>query len=154
MPSDLIGEFAHMWDSEMEDTFTWAYGLLRRFRYKPGWVFEMTRNEAGPTLRMQVMVPDSRHPNRPPSYREMTIVAGEPFRIERDDLIPVSAEFTMPIALWASRDEDVFWKWLRERVLYVESHEADEWFRVDNVLPFDPHAPRHVMPLRSRAARS
>ena len=147
MPSDLIGGFAHLWDHRMEDTLRWARDLLGRFRYKPEWTFEMHRDQMGPMVAIRVMVPDSRHPDRPPSYteRSYTIMQGEPLHMERDDLIQISASFPIPIDLQQTHDEARFWHWLREQVLFVERHEADEWFRVDGQLPYDPHSPRRMM---------
>lgn len=145
MPSDPIGGFIEHWGNDMEDAFRWALDQVRRVSYKPAWRLEMRRDMGGPTLHVEFMTEDSRHPGRPPSYRETTIMADEPFRIERDDLIPVSAAFHVPPRILMDRDHVLFLHWLQGCLEFVEKHEQDEWFRVDGQLVNDPHAPRHAL---------
>lgn len=141
MPSDIIGNYASMWTEDREEFAGWVAERLRGFTYKPGWHFDMTRRPefpSGVAVQVSFMAEDSRRgPNQVPSYREFTMTAGEPFRVERDDLILVKATFAVP---HRRQDEMSFWRWLREvAVRAVELHEADEWFRVNGQLMFDPH---------------
>lgn len=141
------------WNQEQEEGFAWVSRLMGRFQYKTGWHFDLTRSHQDlgrVILRVSFMAEDSRRgPNRPPSYREITMTfdAGQPFEIQRDDLIPVEGIFYVPPTIVSGRQEFEFFHWLRRTLQHVESHELDEWFRVDGNLPYDPHASgKHWMP--------
>lgn len=138
MPSDI--SFGWDWNPDQQRDIEWAMHQMRRFRYKNGWVFEVCRHSTGPALSVKIMVEDSRHPGRGPSYRESNTAAGHPFQIERDDLIEVSAAVDIPKRLLIARDSEDFFRWIRRVVEFVEQHEIDEWFRVDGKLVNDPHA--------------
>ena len=143
MPSDVIGGYLDTWGDREEDTFKWVQMMLSQFSYKPGWQFDLHRRPevGGVMLTISLMVEDSRRgPNQIPRYREMTLTAGEPFRIERDDLIPISGSYVVDRYATEGRDEDRFLRWLHSRITSVERHETDEWFRFKGRLVHDPHA--------------
>lgn len=119
-----------------------VHGYLSRFRYKPGWEFHVRCAPESDAVMLEVMfrAEDSRHPHRPPVYRDITFSPGEPLRIERDDLIPITGQFNVPRLAQMHDPEPRFFDWLRETIQFMERHECDEWFRVDGYLPFDPHA--------------
>lgn len=120
-------------------------GYLSRFTYKPGWEFHVRCAPEVDAVMLQVMfhAEDSRRgPYQIPQYREMTFTAGESFRIERDDLLPVTGQFIVPRLPQRQLKDPKrrFFDWLRGTLIYMETHECDEWFRVDGMLPYDPHA--------------
>lgn len=144
MPSDRVGAYLDSWSPAEEDDFRLVQSLMSRFTYKPGWVFEVGRDRRSGFVQLMIAfrAEDSRRgPNQIPSYREMTFTAGEPFRIERDDLISISGMFTVPPHLLrpAVNPEARFRQWLRQTLGFIEDHETDEWFRFDGNLVHDPH---------------
>lgn len=121
-----------------------VHGYLSRFTYKPGWEFHVRCAPESDAVMLEVMfrAEDSRRgPHQVPSYREMRFTAGEPFRIERDDLIPITGQFAVPRLAQMYEPEQRFFDWLHRTIRFMEQHECDEWFRVDGYLPYDPHAP-------------
>lgn len=143
MPSDLMGAYLERWGEAEEDAFGWLQSLVRRFRYKPGWVIEVRRTpeRGGPSLAIQFHAEDSRWPRRP----ERKHAFGDDLRSVRirpytdEDLIPITGEWTAPRYICEGRDEKKFWDFLHYCLREMELHELDEWFRVDGRLPFDPH---------------
>lgn len=109
-------------------------GLLRQLRYKAGWHFELRdidrgQGSAGLTLIITLHTPDSYHPEHE---------------------ISVAHYFPVPPAAYDGRS----WRrWLFDRILLVERHEAMEFFALavtsdidgftyDPVRPFAPsHGP-------------
>lgn len=140
MPSDPIGAavMGGYWTGEHEEDVRFAQDLLARFTYKPGWHFEIRRGTGHPVLHVAASVIDSRavnlmgsaHVRECPTCREFTGVR-----------IPVEGQFPLPVRLRELRDpEGEFFRFLRNTIWFVERHEADEWFRVDGELRYDPHA--------------
>jgi hypothetical protein len=85
--------------------------LVGRLRYKPGWQLWLAGIDRGQgceglTLVIRITTPDSYHPDR-------TIVV--------DHYMIVDA---------AAYDERAWRRWLLERILLVEQHEACEFFRL------------------------
>lgn len=52
--------------------------------------------------------------------------------------IPIIFEQSIPPIY----SEEEFWRFLRDAIHVMETHEADEWFVVDGQKMFDPHKPR------------
>ncbi len=100
--------------------------LVGRLRYRPGWKFSLVDLERDPasshgavagglTLVVFADVHDSYHPQ----FRR-----------------PMNHYFVVPAATYDRRS---WCRWLLERVLEVERHEACEWFVIDEERPFAPH---------------
>ena len=123
----------------MEDLTLYTGNLLRDFRYKADWGFEVKRTSVGPWLDIQVLVPDSRRPARAPDY---TITESYDrfggLQVQRNDLISIKGSYAIPRYI-NTVHELRFWEWLRGCIKDVELHEMDEWFRVRGELMFDPH---------------
>lgn len=56
--------------------------------------------------------------------------------------VKVAATFEVPPYYLRTDDFDAFVHWIHQELFGMEKHEMDEWFRVDNHLPFDPHKER------------
>jgi hypothetical protein len=88
--------------------------LLARFTYRPGWKFTLDREGA---VRVEAMVIDTDDTERvcPLSFRQMPprhVYDGFPWE-----------------------------KWLFDEIIMkIERHEASEFFKIDGVKVFDPHA--------------
>lgn len=95
--------------------------FLAGFEYKPDTVFYNTLTPHGVKIVASRKVPDSRDPEHP--------------------LIHVRGELDLPESLLqAAHDprellQDMVHHWIRK----LEMHECDEWFRVGDTLPYDPH---------------
>lgn len=91
-------------------------GLL----YKPNWRFELKivdrgQESKGLTLCITITTPDSYHPEK---------IRG------------VVHYFIVPAAAYDTRS----WRrWLFDRIVDVETHEAMEFFQIDHVRPYAPH---------------
>lgn len=104
--------------------------LVRHLQYKPGWTLELTEyaNEGGPWhrwLRVYVQTPDS--------------LTGAPTTIIHQIAVPDLRE--LPPGPPGTPER--FWRrWLLNRLIGIETHEACEFFTVDGVKPFfPPHEP-------------
>lgn len=142
MPSDQLGAYLDKWTPQRERDHEWVSDLMRQFRYKPDWHFDVKRvPEVGTVgIHISVMVPDSRRgPDAMPRYGEITMTHDGMVKVERDDLIPIQGIYYLPPYLLERRDERRFWDWLRDAIGSVEMHERDEWFYVGKTLPYDPH---------------
>jgi len=95
---------------------------LARVSYKPGWRFEAHDTEfEGPFVRILVDVPDSYNP-------------GEATTLGINSIVAVN-------------DTDELDRWLINRIIRIESHEAREFYKRDGKIIFDPHSegePYHV----------
>lgn len=120
MPSDVLGAHLDKWGARQEADFEWVQGLMRSFRYKPGWVFQVNRRpETGATMVLvDFHAPNSRNPS----------VQAK-----------VGGNYYVHPGILESRDAGLFWRWLRRTLADVEDHERDEWFQVEGELMFDPH---------------
>lgn len=94
------------WPQELED-------LVAAVSYKPNWMFTLDRHldrsqgSVGTTLTINIVTPDSYHPER---------------------LTSVNHLFPVPPAAFDYRS----WRrWLFEQILLVEKHEAMEFFQVE-----------------------
>lgn len=106
-------------------------GLVERLRYRDGWTFNLRDMERDPadthgaaagglTLVVYADVNDTYHPDR---------------------RRPVNHYFPVPAATF---NERAWLRWLLDRVLDVERHEACEWFRLDDGDgAFRPFCPTH-----------
>jgi hypothetical protein len=92
-----------------------AYDLVRRFQYLPGWSFEVHGDPEGVRLDITFAVPDADGPGTSQTQCVRTLVP--PFRADGD-----------------------FYNWLRWRLERIALHEVREFFQVDGVKVFDPHA--------------
>lgn len=106
-------------------------GIVRSIKYKPGWDFD-------------VVVPDEELDRVFPGYLPMLrILATVPHRDNPATSVVVEARAPIPFA-YEDMDLGVIYRWIREVAVGLELHEVDEWFLVDGVRVFDPHAVRHV----------
>src|SRR5216684_1913649 len=95
--------------------------LLARFTYRPRWRFELRRSVGGLDwmLHVTTWVEDAYKPG----------VWGKGNFVFR---VPPFGE-DLPADMWL--------RWLHDNCCqHMESHEGDEWFLVDGVRVFDPHA--------------
>lgn len=92
--------------------------IIPRLSYKPGWSIEVDWHPH-PVLHLR--------------RDEVDAYADDGRRIAIDHPHPVPPILT-------TADEDVLIRWVRECIHRTECHEADEWFTVDGVRRFDPHA--------------
>jgi hypothetical protein len=97
--------------------------LLNGFKYKEGWkasLREVDRGQGctGLTLVILIVQPDTYHPER---------------------TVHVNHSFAVPPAAYDGRS----WRrWLFDRILDVEKHEAMEFFQIDGQRPYAPnHGP-------------
>lgn len=127
-------------DSEQEQTLRMAQEFLGRFRYKPNWHFEMTRQPqmGTPCVRIKVLVEDSRAvdmygPSNAWECPRCNSINGAP-------RIPIEGMYPIPMLSRMQAPEKLFFDFLHQCVWSVERHESDEWFRVDGELRHDPHA--------------
>jgi hypothetical protein len=96
--------------------------LLRRFTYKPGWRFKI----AG----------DYEDPPRPPGPGAIQVTFQAPDAYHPKRVVPIISVIAIPDQ---PEDEDRLARWLFDRILDIERHEAGEWFVIDGRRPFDPH---------------
>lgn len=94
--------------------------LVSRLTYRKGWMFSLRdvdrgQGSEGLTLSVYGQYPDTYNP---------------------EQLIRVVHYFPVPPAAY---DERSWRRWLFERVLEVERHEAMEFFRIDGERPYAPH---------------
>lgn len=106
--------------------------LLKILTYKPGWSFDLGWHDARgyirePVLTITVLVPDVNDPSRE-------------IRIAQRVIVPLS------FAYMIQGDPPFLVRWLRDCIRDVEFHEMNEWFRLDGVAPFDPHAKKEGFP--------
>ena len=113
---------------------------VSRVRYKPDTRFTVQSNYYGFTrgmgdvsIRVERRLADSTKPLQ--SIEEFA---------EHRMWIPVGCHLDVPTRALARVPAEarfvVFFEWLHRKVIWLERHEIDEWFRVDGQLPFDPHA--------------
>src|SRR4051794_27853412 len=96
--------------------------LVQRLAYRPGWRFALDRIDRGQgseglTFIVTSLGYDSYHPDRGETYR-------------------VHHYFPVPPAAF---DERSWRRWLLERLLEVERHEACEFFQIGDERPYAPH---------------
>lgn len=97
--------------------------LVAQVRYKDGWTFTLDQSDRGQgsvglTLCILINTPDAYHPER---RRQ------------------VMHYFIVPAAAY---DTQSWRRWLFDRVLDVETHEACEFFQLDDERPYAPnHGP-------------
>jgi hypothetical protein len=96
--------------------------LVSRVSYRPGWKFmlgdvDRGQGSEGLTLSVVTVGYDSYHPERGETYR-------------------VIHYFPVPPAAY---DERSWRRWLLERVLEIERHEACEFFQIGGERPYAPH---------------
>lgn len=98
------------------------HALVERLSYRPGWRFELAdvdrgQGSEGLTFSVYTLGYDTYHPERGETYR-------------------VVHYFPVPPAAY---DERSWRRWLLERILEVERHEACEFFQIDGERPYAPH---------------
>lgn len=96
--------------------------LVDRLTYRPGWTFRLEdidrgQGSEGLTLIVTSRGYDTYHPDRGETYR-------------------VLHYFPVPPAAY---DERSWRRWIFERLLELERHEAAEFFQVDGDRPYAPH---------------
>lgn len=134
VPSDVIGAYVgNGWTTDHETTVRLAQEYLSRFTYKPGWHFEVTRKPELSAVHLVIgfMTLDSRlseYARECPACREVMGVKTS-----------VGGSFAIPQLCALKNPEKAFWNFLRSTIWFIERHEADEWFRVDGAMPYDPH---------------
>jgi hypothetical protein len=96
--------------------------LVKQLSYRPGWMFQLSdidrgQGSVGTTLVVTSLGYNSYHPERGETYR-------------------VHHYFPVPPAAFDARS----WRrWLLDRLLEVERHEACEFFQLDGERPYAPH---------------
>lgn len=101
--------------------------LLPAITYKPGWTFEWEHSNHEPHLFLLITVtqPDAKG-------------------FDRDDLTERTVNFKFAIAEPGTAPDSgvraFSTEWLRNKIAGIESHEIDEWLRVDGTLVNDPHS--------------
>lgn len=102
--------------------------LVSRLSYRPGWAFRLGEidrdrdsegNVVGAGLTLDVI---TRGYN---SYRPSD---GETYRVHHYFIVPA-----------ATYDERAWTRWLFDRLVDVETHEAMEFFKIDQRRPYAPH---------------
>ena len=92
--------------------------LVKRLRYKPGWVIYLgTDNEEDRWLTLHIV-----------SDTEDSYDNSRRMRVNHSFLVPM-----------ATYNETTWLAWLFDRFRDVESHEASEFFMVDGIRVFAPH---------------
>jgi hypothetical protein len=96
--------------------------LVSKLSYRPGWRFALDdidrgQGSSGLTFIVVSLGYDTYHPDR-----------GETYRVEH--------YFPVPPAAY---DERSWRRWLLERLIEIERHEACEFFQVDGERPYAPH---------------
>lgn len=86
--------------------------LLRDFTYRPGWTF----NVVGGLLLIEATVVDTDNPKQ---------------------MIPLNFQVGLPSGV---RDGFDWTCWLFHQIMTVEEHEAREFFKINGVKVYDPHA--------------
>ena len=95
--------------------------LVSRISYKPNWTIALLDGPEFPTLRIAWRSPDS------------TLRSPEP--------LDLRIKHTVPPLLCARWGPDEALRFVFEKVMEMERHEAREWFKVDGVPVDYPHAP-------------
>lgn len=103
--------------------------LVRALSYRPGWTF-----------RLENMVRDPADSHGAPAGGLTLVIFADVHDTYHPELRrPVNHYFIVPAATY---DRGSWRRWLLDRVLEVERHEACEWFAVDGERPFAPnHGP-------------
>lgn len=95
--------------------------LIERLEYRPGWQFNLLVNldrgqgSEGLTFRAIGQYPDTYNPER---------------------IIRIQHFFPVPPAAY---NETSWRRWIFERLLEIERHEAAEFFKIDGSRPYAPH---------------
>lgn len=103
--------------------------LVSRVKYRPGWTF-----------RLENIVRDPADSHGAPAGGLTLIIFADVHDTYHPELRrPVKHYFIVPAATY---DRESWRRWLLERVLEVERHEACEWFVIDGERPYAPnHGP-------------
>lgn len=105
----------------MNDSELQIQKILYRITYKHGWEFEIIERNLftrDTLLRITALVKDSRKANNYATLQHVAII---------------------PDLLLLPDNSDMFVPWLFNEIMFVERHEAQEWFKVDGVVFDDPH---------------
>lgn len=95
--------------------------LVARMSYRPGWELSVFIDPwEGPVFRVVAEIDNAYRP-------------GETVELRINSRIP------------PCRDEDALIEWIMWRLLQIESHEAREFYRLDNAMIYDPHDPVEPM---------
>lgn len=92
--------------------------LLRHFTYKPGWSFKWRFDDPILILYITANVIDADNPEQ-----ECQIMHSHSFDLS-----------------FNHANEDFWMKFLRSIIITMETHEVDEFFQIEGVKVFDPHA--------------
>lgn len=104
-------------------------GLVNRLQYRPGWTCNLVHIER-----------DDPDVHGMPAGGLTLIIRADVYDTHQPDVKrPVLHYFIVPAATY---DERSWRRWLLDRFIDVETHEACEWFVIDGVRPFNPnHGP-------------
>lgn len=94
--------------------------LVERLKYRKGWTFSLSDLDRGQGSKGLTFVATGTYPD---TYHPET-------------LIRVAHYFPVPPAAY---NEQSWRRWLFERILEVERHEAAEFFQIDGARPYAPH---------------
>ena len=118
----------------MTDTMTqeapWPHDLaaiVSGLEYRPGWSFALHSRDRGQGSKGLTFI----------IYARVQDSVGKVYAgVERGDPITICHMFIVPAA---SYNYDSWLRWVLDRVLDVEQHEACEFFRVDGERVYAPH---------------
>ena len=105
--------------------------LIDRIKYKPGYKFEVKTEPFADHAFLRVVTPPVQNTYKP----------DDPTQVGPIQFLIWIPWFFDDMALKAQI------AWFRDHVIHMmEQHEADEWFRVDNIMVFNPHGERRFPP--------
>lgn len=106
--------------TEPETTHGLLGEIVSKISYRPGWRVGLVEENGVLTLHIRSLGYDTHHPDR-----------GEHYAVIHSFMVPP-----------ATYNEQSWTRWLLDRYIDVETHEACEFFRVDGKQPFPPnHGP-------------
>lgn len=96
--------------------------LVQRLAYRPGWAFALKDLDRGQGSRGMTFV--------------VTTVGYNSYHPDRGETYRVHHYFPVPPAAY---DERSWRRWLLDKLMEVERHEACEFFQIDGERPYAPH---------------
>jgi len=96
--------------------------LVERLSYRPGWGFALEDIDRGQGSRGLTFI--------------VTSLGYDTYNPERGETYRVNHYFPVPPAAY---NEQSWRRWLFDRILEIERHEAAEFFQIDGARPYAPH---------------
>jgi hypothetical protein len=114
---DLIVQEAP-WPTELDE-------IIKNFQYKPGWFFNLSYRDRGQGSKGLTLTVTTLTTN---SYDHDPTNVVPDYRVNHFFIVPA-----------ASYNRTAWTRWLLDRFIEIEAHEACEFFRVDGERIFAPH---------------